>query len=213
MQIHKPVVTDVYDTLADLAIYLETHMSATPMEYSSFAANADNLPPGVKQALFQTMKQASEDTLEKLFKYQDGAQPAMPFLKAARIFNPTKMCLISHERAAYDAAISGFMDVPEFELQLYHRTLVPAVLQNMEINLHDFWASAANRVPKLAALALKYINSVTNSADAERSFSLYNLIVTDRRQGLSEESPELCVSFTSMGKQDFKHLTHSPEKI
>ena len=45
-----------------------------------------------------------------------------------------------------------------------------------------------DRLPTMASIALRYLNAISNSADAERSFSLYNMIVTNRRKSLSQKS-------------------------
>ncbi len=46
-----------------------------------------------------------------------------------------------------------------------------------------------DRVPQLASLAHTYMSVLTNSADAEGSFSLYNLLVMDaRRRQLTENN-------------------------
>ncbi|GFO03121.1 hypothetical protein PoB_002962600 [Plakobranchus ocellatus] len=56
------------------------------------------------------------------------------------------------------------------------------------VNPHLFWASVSYDLPNLAALAKPFICSTVHSADAERSFSIYNLIVFLRRRSLNQES-------------------------
>ena len=51
-----------------------------------------------------------------------------------------------------------------------------------------FWNSKTDELPQLSKLAQKYIYALVNSADAERSFSLYNLVFSDRRRSLSEDN-------------------------
>ena len=41
-------------------------------------------------------------------------------------------------------------------------------------------------VPHLTSLAKRYMYNCLNSADAERSFSIYNLVFSDRRRRCSE---------------------------
>ncbi|CAM5134733.1 unnamed protein product [Natator depressus] len=50
------------------------------------------------------------------------------------------------------------------------------------------WLSVKERIPNIAKLALNCINAVSNSAAAERSFSLYSLILSARRKSLSEKN-------------------------
>ena len=56
------------------------------------------------------------------------------------------------------------------------------------IDMTTFRKSMKDNVPNLAQLALRYCNAVMNSADAERSFSLYNLVLSDRRKPLTEKT-------------------------
>ena len=44
-----------------------------------------------------------------------------------------------------------------------------------------FWNSCASELPAMPRLALRCILGTVNNADAERSFSLYNLVHSDRR--------------------------------
>ena len=55
------------------------------------------------------------------------------------------------------------------------------------------------RPPKLSLIARTYINAVCNSADAERSNSLCNLILDNRRRSLTEDSIKslLCLYYNN----------------
>lgn len=55
-------------------------------------------------------------------------------------------------------------------------------------NIDLFWNSMGDKLPNLAVLALKYKDAICNSADAERSNSLYNLVVSERRWSLNEKT-------------------------
>jgi len=57
-----------------------------------------------------------------------------------------------------------------------------------ERDVEVFWKSVGERLPVLTAIAMTYINAVCNSADAERSNSLYNLVLDSQRRSLSEDS-------------------------
>ena len=50
-----------------------------------------------------------------------------------------------------------------------------------------FWNSVSSDVPHLTSLAKRYMYNCLNSADAERSFSIYNLVFSDRRRRCSEK--------------------------
>ena len=61
----------------------------------------------------------------------------------------------------------------------------------------------------MAALAKKYSNAVCNSADSERSFSLYSLILSSRRRSLSEKSIKaLCFLYYNLRVQCGAATTH-----
>ena len=50
-----------------------------------------------------------------------------------------------------------------------------------------FWNSVSSDVPHLTSLAKRYMYNCLNSADSERSFSIYNLVFSDRRRRCSEK--------------------------
>ena len=56
-----------------------------------------------------------------------------------------------------------------------------------------FWNSCASELPAMSRLALRYILETLNSADAERSFSIYNLVHSDRRKSLGEKNLFVCL--------------------
>ena len=50
---------------------------------------------------------------------------------------------------------------------------------------YAFWNSVSSDVPHLTSLAKRYMYNCLNSAD--RSFSIYNLVFSDRRRRCSEK--------------------------
>ena len=50
-----------------------------------------------------------------------------------------------------------------------------------------FWNSVSSDVHHLTSRAKRYMHNCLNSADAERSFSIYNLVFSDRRRRCSEK--------------------------
>jgi hAT family C-terminal dimerisation region len=56
-----------------------------------------------------------------------------------------------------------------------------------------FWQGMRDRVPQLAEIASRYLSIPVNSVDAERSFSVYNNVVSDKRHNLSDESTKMLV--------------------
>ena len=51
-----------------------------------------------------------------------------------------------------------------------------------------FWNSVSSDVPHLTSLAKRYMYNCLNSADAERFFSIYNRVFSDRRRRCSEKN-------------------------
>jgi hypothetical protein len=103
------------------------------------------------------------------------------------------VCVLSHQLQDY-RAVPGLSDVPPSEFDRYVNTLAPAAvsvaggLWSIDNNVEFFWNSMSEKLPCMTCIARTYVNVVCNSADAERSNSLYNLIVDNRRRSLSEDS-------------------------
>ena len=71
------------------------------------------------------------------------------------------------------------------KIKLLLRQWTPACLGS---DLSTFWSAVEEQFPKNSQLTKKFMFAVTNSADAGRSLSLYNLIVRGCRRSLSEFS-------------------------
>ena len=81
--------------------------------------------------------------------------------------------------------------VPDMEIKRYRESLGPKAIKvsgALSLDLTVFWNSVVSDVPKLSACALKYIYACLNSAHAERSFSIYNLVFSERRRSLNEDN-------------------------
>lgn len=76
-------------------------------------------------------------------------------------------------------SIPGFTEVPSDEFDSYFKTLGPATLRASPsgmVDLDVFWDDLQERLPMLSSLAKRDKDAISNSADAERSNSLYKLI-------------------------------------
>ena len=90
---------------------------------------------------------AFEAAAEKLHKYvaQNG-QPAIKFLKAVRILDPSRVCVVSHDSKDY-SAIPHFGNVLSQEFNLYVNKLAPDAvtiagsLWSAEKDVEVFWLS------------------------------------------------------------------------
>ena len=121
--------------------------------------------------LFQMAFQSAADKLMKYISCDDGeaGQPAIKFLKAVRILNPARVCLLAKEQSEY-SSIPGFESIPAVEYNGYINKYAPeavAVAGGIwnECNIDLFWNSMSD---KPSAIAIKYKDTVCNSADAER---------------------------------------------
>ncbi|GES92705.1 transcription factor E2F6 isoform X2 [Rhizophagus clarus] len=57
-----------------------------------------------------------------------------------------------------------------------------------EINLEEYWMNLGDKLPILSKIALDYIWLPVSSCSMERSFSIYNNILDENCQNLSEDS-------------------------
>ena len=193
-QSRVPCSVKAFDAMEDLQLYFETHKQLTLQSCNDIFAkvpDVDNMTIAQRLECIQTFKQAFDDAGDKLQKYLTDGQPGIEFLKAVRIFNPCKVYLLPPEKGLY-VAIPGMDDIPIHEWVLYTERLARDAAARAghvgQFDVLSFWHSVEDRVPTLSQLAATYVNCVTNSADAERSFSLYNLVVTCRRTQLSQDS-------------------------
>ena len=108
-------------------------------------------------------------------------QSGIQFLKDIQIFNPNRLIFFSGAEDVTSIAIKGFQNIPEDESKKYMTKIGSNV--SLISELYFFWASMTDDFPNLPALA-KPLSSTLNSADAERSFSIFNLILSPRRRSL-----------------------------
>ena len=117
----------------------------------------------------------------------DGAQPAMQFFRDCRVFNPRCIILFSEDQDL--SSIPGFQDVPKEEITLYFTKFGPAAVKasvSGKVDTDLFWDSMREPLPQLSRLAKRYKDCVCNSADVERSNSIYKLVLSSRRRSLTE---------------------------
>ena len=72
-----------------------------------------------------------------------------------------------------------------------YNTAVLDLHGEVPIDLHGFWISTKSHTPRLANIALKYLALPVNSVDVERSFSVYNNVVSDKRHSLTLENTKM----------------------
>jgi len=185
----QPVTLKCFEILEDLMIYFSVNQQFTLETCIDYFDQAEDLNLQDRRSLLSSFGEAFELASEKLTKYlTPEGQPGIEFLKACRVFNPARVTIIPHGQANY-LAIPGFSEVPAEEFKKYTDYIVPEAVQgSIPVNIDLFWQSTVDSLPTLSKLAIRYKNAVTNSADAEQSFSLYNLIVQGRRRSLSPKN-------------------------
>lgn len=186
-----PYVVDAFEKLEDLRILLETNSQLAAESCEEFFNVAPSITVETKAAIMHQFEEAFSLAAQKLDKYITEGQPGIHFVKACRIFKPQNTVLLSRRKQDY-SAIPGIEQISDDEFAKYINVIGPEAVQNSsDINPLDvltFWKSVGDRLPGLQILAKMYLFSVTTSADAERSFSKYNQILSPQRLSLSEET-------------------------
>ncbi|KAL7394851.1 hypothetical protein ABVT39_005418 [Epinephelus coioides] len=177
-----PVTTKIFNYLEDLQVTLAANKE---LQYEACA-----LPFATKTQILHTVDQAYSNAEDKLTKYMSDGQPGIHFLKEVRVFDPRNIAFMNDRVSSYKA-IPGFTDVPNAELHSYLQDLGPAALRAAScgvVDLDVLWDGLQERLPVLSTLAKRYKDAVCNSADAERSNSIYKLVLSNRRRSTTNQN-------------------------
>ena len=107
-------------------------------------------------------------------------QPGINFIRQLQFFDPCRLILFEE---CHLNALHALQSVPEDQLRRYREDLGPRAVMvsgGIPVDLGLFWTSCSELVPQLAQVAKAYICACLSSADAERSFSLNNLVFSER---------------------------------
>ena len=120
-------------------------------------------------------------------------------MKAVRFFDP--------QQAKTMTLADNFTEsLPGYEKKHARDEIAPYKLAANElapdITPLDFWFANKEHFPYLFELALHYLCIPGNSADAERSVSMYTQVNAPQRQGLSDDNQENSVMFAFNLKQN-----------
>ena len=109
-----------------------------------------------------------------------------------RVFDPNQMTSLPHSLARLKI-IPGLISSSDIKVQwsLYEDTVFGRQGKEPVEDILAFWHTMKQQTPELAEIALKYLSVPINSVDAERSFSAYNNVVSDKRHNLSDESTKI----------------------
>lgn len=188
-QSRRPIVTKVFDHLEDLHMKLEANKDLRFETCAEYFEGVD-LSFAIKMQILNRVEQAYINAEDKLSKYMSDGQPAIHFLKEVRVFDPQHTVFLSASVSSYEA-IPGFKDVPQDELDTYFIRLGPAAVHAAACGLVDldlFWDGLQDRLPILSGLATRYKSVIVSSADAERSNSIYKLVLSNRRRSVTNDN-------------------------
>ena len=188
-QSRRPIVTKVFDYLEDLHMKLEFNKELHFEACAQYFEGLD-LSFAIKMQILNRVEQAYSNAEDKLSKYMSDGQPAIEFLKEVRVFDPRHIVFMSDCVASYKS-IPGFSAVPKDELDAYFIHLGPATLRASAsgvVDLDVFWDGLQERLPHLSVLAKRYKSVIVNSADAERSNSIYKLVLSSRRRSVTNDN-------------------------
>lgn len=105
----RPFATLVFDCLETVAVSLEENCRLSSEACAEFFQDCD-MTVEQWQQIKTELEEACGIALDKLQKYLADGQPGIDFLKAVRVFNPSKLCLLSEDRKSFESII-GFQEV------------------------------------------------------------------------------------------------------
>lgn len=120
-------------------------------------------------------------------------EPSWTFLRDIRVLDPNQMMSLSQDISRY-RSIPGLSNADDITAEwIVYRKAVDDLDGEGVGDVLGFWHAMRSRTPELSAIATRYLSVPINSVDAERSFSAYNNVVSDKRHNLSEASTEMLV--------------------
>ncbi|XP_017281833.1 uncharacterized protein LOC108241875 [Kryptolebias marmoratus] len=181
-----PATTKLYNYLEDLPMNFDASKTLQYEACAQYFVDHD-LPLGTKKEILNAVEQAYNNAEDKLAKYMSHGQPGINVFKEVRVFDPRHLAFMSSTVSSY-TAIPGFSAVPQKEMDTCFTQLGPTALRASTYGMMDldvFWGGLQERLPVLSALARRYKNVIINSADAERSNSIYKLVLSSRRRSIT----------------------------
>lgn len=129
----------------------------------------------------------------KVEGFMSSNEPSWTFLRDIRVLDPNQMMSLSQDISRY-RSIPGLSNADDITAEwIVYRKAVDDLDGEGVGDVLGFWHAMRSRTPELSAIATRYLSVPINSVDAERSFSAYNNVVSDKRHNLSEASTEMLV--------------------
>ena len=187
-QQNKPVFPYVEGRLCQLSAFLESNCNS-----QNFGLDLDNtiVSHNFNTYDFYPIFRLAFKEAQTKFNAHIPLHPARFLFKAVQIFNPKYILLGSLGRKdlrQYNSIKE--LANPSDELLNEWSIYCGMELENLveEIDLEEYWMNLGDKLPIISKIALDYIWLPISSCSVERSFSIYNNILDDNRQNLSEDS-------------------------
>jgi uncharacterized phage-associated protein len=180
----SPVTHKVYNQFRDL----HSTLRAASQEDWMPQLRSEGFDQTAATGLQRTMHLCLSEAANKVEKFTSSTDPSWLFLKAIRVLDPNQLHTQSSEMRNY-AEIPGFSHTPLLAAEwLTYRTVVEELHNEPCDDVLAFWHGMHERTPQLALIAERYLCIPVNSVDAERSFSAYKNVVSDKRHNLTDTS-------------------------
>ena len=183
----QPQAHTVINWLEGLEIYLSKGTAQVTFSPELDAALV-SLRPGKRATFLDTFHDIYMAALTKFSKHVDQL-PAKALYEEIRMFDPQQVGAMSKELADYShiGLPQNGRDLEAFEVEwlMYLQEVTNGVTG--ESSPVEYWEARKVRMPRMSAKALVYLKLTQSSCDAERSFSLYKHINTDKRERATEE--------------------------
>jgi len=185
---NKPIFPFVERRLNHLSAFLESNCNSQDFgldldaTITSHYLNPSNFYPIFRAAFVVAFNK---------FNAHIPSHPARSLFQATQIFDPKYILLGPLERKNLcQYSVIKELAHPSDELLCEWSIYCGMQLENLvgEINLEEYWMDLEDKLPILSKVALDYIWLPISSCSVERSFSIYNNILDDNRQNLSEDS-------------------------
>jgi hypothetical protein len=186
-QENLPLFPFVEGRLEQLGVYINNGMSMENFDQTLITLIQNlNFAP---ESFYPIFRSAYEEAFKK-FRDHILNNPCREFFKAVQLFDPKFITLTSNrDILSYSTFITEFAN-PSLDLIQEWVIYCNFDLSLIEYsNLEEFWKKVSHHhLPLLSQIALDYIWIPISSCSVERSFSVYNNILGEDRENLSQDS-------------------------
>ena len=185
-QSKRPIFPFVELRLQHLTSYIELYRNS-----NDFGPSMENLITQLhfNPSEFYTIFRKAFEAAYSKFTAHIPNHPAQPLFFACQVFDPKYI----HAGDPLRKNIRQYNSIKEFvnpSDELLREWGIYYGLNEIlgEIELDQYWSNKATQLPILSNIALDYIWLLISSCNVKRSFSMYNSLLDDDRQNLSQDS-------------------------